>query len=206
MQDQWNQRFAAPGHKYGTAPNAFLHEQAAALPPGATVLVPGDGEGRNGVWLASQGHTVLALDYAENGLAKARALAAAQGVAERYEARWADLADDASWSVPDQSVDALVLVYCHLPGAVRARAYPRLARALRPGGLCIVEGFHPQQLQGYASGGPRDADMLLTLAALRSELGAGCDEQQAFEGEVLLDEGAGHQGPGFVTRWVARRR
>lgn len=91
MQDQWNDRFAAPGHKYGTEPNAFLRRQAAVLAPHAQVLVPGDGEGRNGVWLATQGHQVLALDYAENGLAKARALAAARGVERLYEARWADL-------------------------------------------------------------------------------------------------------------------
>lgn len=203
MQDQWNQRFAGPGHKYGTAPNAFLRAQAARLTPGASVLVPGDGEGRNGVWLATQGHRVLALDYAENGLAKSRELARAQGVSERYRAEWADLAD---WKAPDQGFDALVLVYCHLPSAVRRVAYPALLGALRPGGWVIVEGFHPRQLQGFTSGGPRDADMLLTLADLRAELGGLADEVVAEEAEVVLDEGDGHQGPGVATRWVARRR
>jgi SAM-dependent methyltransferase len=203
MPSQWNERFAAPGHKYGTAPNAFLREQAAQLAPGSQVLVPGDGEGRNGVWLAGQGHQVLALDYAENGLAKARALAAERGVAARYTAQWADLS---AWAPPATRFDALVLIYCHLPGAVRRVAYPQLAGLLVPGGWCIVEGFHPRQLQGFTSGGPKDADMLLTLQALREELGQGFDEVLASEGEVVLDEGAGHQGPGVVTRWVARRR
>lgn len=203
MQDQWNSRFAAPGHKYGLAPNAWLQAQAHRLAPGSTVLVPGDGEGRNGVWLAGQGHTVLALDYAENGLAKARALAAERGVTAHYHARWADLAD---WKGADQPVDALVLVYCHLPSAVRQRAYALAATALRPGGWCIVEGFHPRQLDGYGSGGPKDADMLLTLDALRGDLGPLCEEIVASEGEVRLDEGSGHQGPGFVTRWLGRRR
>ena len=203
MQDQWNQRFAGPEHKYGTAPNAFLRAQAGRLAPGASVLVPGDGEGRNGVWLATQGCQVLALDYAENGLAKARELARAQGVDGRYRAEWADLAD---WKAPDQGFDALVLVYCHLPSAVRRVAYPALLGALRPGGWVIVEGFHPRQLQGYASGGPRDADLLLTLDALRADAAGRLDEVLAEELEVPLDEGSGHQGPGFVTRWVARRR
>ncbi|MBQ0943537.1 class I SAM-dependent methyltransferase [Ideonella sp. 4Y16] len=203
MKDQWNDRFAAPGHKYGTEPNAFLRRQAALLAPHSQVLVPGDGEGRNGVWLATQGHQVLALDYAENGLAKARALAAERGVARRYEARWADLS---AWTPPEQRFDALVLVYCHLPSAVRRVAHAQLAGLLSPGGWCIVEGFHPGQLQGYTSGGPKDPDMLLTLADLRAEMGDVLDEIEAFEGEVPLFEGTGHQGPGFVTRWVARRR
>ena len=124
-------------------------------------------------------------------------------MAARYQADWADLAD---WKGPDHPLDALVLVYCHLPAAVRARAYPQAATALKPGGWCIVEGFHPQQLQGYASGGPKDADMLLTLAALRADLGTLCEEVLAVEGEVVLDEGGGHQGPGYVTRWLGRWR
>lgn len=203
MQDQWNQRFAAPGYKYGTEPNAFLQAQAARLAPASRVLVPGDGEGRNGVWLAGQGHQVLALDYAQAGLDKARALAAERGVAERYRAQWADLAD---WTPPPETFDALVLIYCHLPGDVRPRAHAQLAQRLAPAGWCIVEGFHPRQLQGYDSGGPKDPQMLLTLEALRREFGPDWVEALAFEGEVPLDEGAGHRGPGFVTRWVARRR
>ena len=29
-------------------------------------------------------------------------------------------------------------------------------------------------------------------------------EQLAWEGEIALDEGPGHQGPAWVTRWVAQ--
>lgn len=203
MQAQWNERFSAPGHKYGTEPNAFVRQQAALLAPASRVLVPGDGEGRNGVWLASQGHQVLALDYADAGLNKARALAEERGVARLYTAQWADLS---AWTPPEQRFDAVVLIYCHLPAAVRRVAYPQLARLLSPGGWCIVEGFHPQQLQGYSSGGPKDADMLLTLAELRAEMDGVLDEIGAFEGEVPLFEGSGHQGPAYLTRWVARRR
>ena len=77
----WDQRFAEPGFKYGTEPNAFLKEQASRLPPASAVLVPGDGEGRNGVWLAGQGHRVTSVDSSAVGLQKARELAAHRGVA-----------------------------------------------------------------------------------------------------------------------------
>ena len=43
-------------------------------------LVPGDGEGRNGVWLAEQGLRVDTLDLSAKGVEKARRLAEARGV------------------------------------------------------------------------------------------------------------------------------
>jgi len=75
----WDQRFTEPGYKYGTEPNAFLREQATRLSPASSVLVPGDGEGRNGVWLAEQGLAVTSVDNSAVGLKKAGDLAAARG-------------------------------------------------------------------------------------------------------------------------------
>ena len=77
MQTFWDQNFSAAGHKYGTEPNAFLAQQAHRFAAQGQVLVPGDGEGRNSVWLAQQGHSVTAMDSSTVGMAKARALAAA---------------------------------------------------------------------------------------------------------------------------------
>ena len=70
--NHWDQAYSdAEGYKYGEQPNAFLKEQAHRIPAGARVLVPGDGEGRNGVWLAEQGHEVTSLDNSAVDLAKA---------------------------------------------------------------------------------------------------------------------------------------
>ena len=74
----WNTRYARAGEAfvYGTVPNAFLASMAQVLPSGGAVLCIADGEGRNSVWLAQQGFAVSAIDIAEEGVAKARALAA----------------------------------------------------------------------------------------------------------------------------------
>jgi 2-polyprenyl-3-methyl-5-hydroxy-6-metoxy-1,4-benzoquinol methylase len=80
MRDFWEARYSESQFAYGTAPNGFLVECEPLLPRGANLLVPGDGEGRNGAWLASRGHVVTSLDLAESGLKKARALAASMGV------------------------------------------------------------------------------------------------------------------------------
>ncbi len=194
----WDQNFSAPGYKYGTEPNAFLREQAFRLPPGGRVLVPGDGEGRNGVWLATQGHQVTSVDLSLVGLRKAQQLASEKGVA--LNVLQADLAD---WAPEPGSFDAVVLTYVHLSPAIRAAAHARLAAGLRSGGCLILEAFHPGQL-AHGSGGPKDPAMLYDLAMLRSDLAAaGLQELLAWECQVTLDEGPGHQGLAHVTRYVA---
>jgi len=194
----WDQNYAVPGYKYGTQPNAFLREQACLLPAGAEVLVPGDGEGRNGVWLAQRGHRVTSVDGSAVGLRKALALAAERGVA--LGTLQADLAD---WTPAPASADAVVLTFVHLSPAIRVNAHRRLAAALRPGGWLFLEAFHPLQLN-HRSGGPKDAAMLYTLPMLREDFADRLTEVLAWEGEVRLDEGAGHQGLAHVTRWVGQ--
>jgi SAM-dependent methyltransferase len=197
----WDQQYAVPGFKYGLAPNAFLVSQVAALSAGGDVLVPGDGEGRNGVWLAEAGFRVTTVDSSNVAVGKARALAAARGVS--LDAQVADLSE---WTPPPHGADALVLVYVHFPPAVRPAIHRRLLGALRPGGVLVLEAFHPSQL-GRTSGGPKDVAMLYTLDALRADLagapGAPFEERLGWEGEVMLDEGPGHQGAARVTRLVA---
>jgi SAM-dependent methyltransferase len=195
----WDERFAGPGYKYGTEPNAFLRAQAARLAPASRVLVPGDGEGRNGVWLAQQGHRVTAVDASAVGLQKARELAATQGVTVTTE-----LADLGDWSPVPASVDAVVLIYTHLPGTIRQGAHRRLAQGLRPGGWLLLEAFHPAQL-AHSSGGPKDADMLYTPELLDADFAGLLAPVLAWHGETTLSEGPGHQGLAQVTRWVGQR-
>lgn len=203
MREFWNQKFADTTYKYGQRPNVFLTEQLGLIPAGAQVLVPGDGEGRNGVWLAQQGFAVTSVDCSDVGQDKTRALAAERGVQLRTV-----LADLSDWSPEPNSVDAVAVVYLHLPSSLRPKVMADLAKALRPGGVLILEAFHPNQL-GLTSGGPKDVDMLYTLEGLRSDLvnaGLKGDELVAWEGPVTLDEGPFHQGPAQVTRWVWRRQ
>ncbi len=77
------QRYAEPGFAYGTQPNVYLTTHAALFQPGQRVLVIGDGEGRNGVWLAAQGLQVLSVDYSASGLRKVEVLAQERNVSLR---------------------------------------------------------------------------------------------------------------------------
>jgi hypothetical protein len=195
----WDQRFAEPGFKYGTEPNAFLHDEAYRLSPASHVLVPGDGEGRNGVWLGMQGHAVTSVDSSAVGLKKAQALAASRGVTLRTE-----LVDLADWQPTQASFDALVLIYTHLPATFRQAAHRSLAHGLRTGAWVVLEAFHPAQLD-HTSGGPKDADMLYTPEQISDDFAGLVQPALAWQGQVTLAEGPSHQGVAHVTRWIGQR-
>lgn len=195
----WDERFSGDTFKYGTEPNAFLVEQASRLAEPSDVLVPGDGECRNGVWLAQQGHRVTSVDSSIVGLEKGRALAEARHVP--FQTVLADLAD---WVPVPSSLDAVVLIYVHLPDTIRMKVHRALAEGLRPGGVLVLEGFHPDQIQ-FDSGGPKDVSMLMTPEQLTQDFAGVLEPEMAWTGAVNLAEGPGHQGEARVTRWVGRR-
>jgi 2-polyprenyl-3-methyl-5-hydroxy-6-metoxy-1,4-benzoquinol methylase len=77
----WDERYSREDYVFGTEPNGFLASCAPLLSPGQSALCVADGEGRNSAWLAGQGLSVTAFDVSAVGIAKARRLAAAKGVA-----------------------------------------------------------------------------------------------------------------------------
>lgn len=194
----WNQRFSSDDYGYGREPNDFLREQAGLLPPGARVLCIGDGEGRNGVFLATLGHRVTSLDYAAEGLRKARRLAEERGVS--LETVHADLAE---YHAEAGSFDAVVSIFCHLPAEVRRRVHGDLPRVLAPQGLFLLEGYTPAQL-AFGTGGPKDPALLYSLEGLREEL-EGLSLEVAREVERDVVEGKLHTGRAATVQIVARR-
>jgi hypothetical protein len=70
----WDERYAGADYAYGERPNAFLAALGPRFRAGERALVPGDGEGRNGVFLAERGLLVETLDLSPTGVAKAQAL------------------------------------------------------------------------------------------------------------------------------------
>jgi len=197
--DRWNQRFSAPDYVFGTAPNAFLAANAARLKAGQRALCVADGEGRNSVWLAEQGLDVTAFDFSPIGLDKARRLAATRGVSVQYE-----LASVYDWSWPVAVFDVVAAIFVQFADPpMRTFMFERMARALKPGGLLLVEGYTPKQLQ-YGTGGPKQVDQLYTERLLRESF-RGFDVLELREYEAELDEGSRHRGMSAVIDLVARK-
>lgn len=198
----WDERYRGEGFSFGTEPNAFLASQAHRLKPGMRALVPGDGEGRNGVWLAQQGLAVDAVDVSPVGVAKAQAFAKARGV--ELNTQIADLLD---WVWPRERYDIVAALYIHFFDADRPRMHRAMLEALKPGGVIILESFRIEQLEfqkTHPSGGPRSADMLCSKAKLESDF-AGATFLLLAEADVELDEGHRHKGAAAVIRAVIQK-
>lgn len=194
----WDERYAQAGYWYGEAPNDFLRAVAGQLAAGADVLSIGEGEGRNGVYLATLGHRVTGVDASALGLAKAEALAAARGVVIEVV--------EASLETFDLGVDrwdGIVSIWCHLPTALRRDVHARVVRALKPGGLVMLEAYRPEQLE-YGTGGPSDPSMLYRLDDLRRDF-TGLEIVHGVEIVREVHEGVGHNGLSAVVQLVARK-
>jgi SAM-dependent methyltransferase len=197
---RWNARFSAPGYLFGTAPNRFLASQAHRLRPGQHALAIADGEGRNGVWLATQGLAVTAVDFSAVGLAKARALADAAGVSLA-----AVEADIAAWAWPPAAFDVVAAIFIQFAGPdLRAAIFRGIQETLKPGGLVILQGYRPEQL-AYGTGGPPHAENMYTASLLRAAL-ADMEILHLEEHDSPLAEGGGHAGMSALIDMVALKR
>lgn len=192
----WDQRFAGDDYLYGTRANDFLAANVQLLH--GPVLSLAEGEGRNAVFMARQGLPVVGVDSSGVGLAKARRLAAEHGVHVTLEQ-----ADLAQYVPQPGAYGAVVSIFAHLPSATRQRLYPLLARALRPGGVLLMEAYTEDQL-GRGTGGPPTADLMMSARKIRAEFpNLEIALLQELEREVV--EGSGHTGLASVVQFVGRK-
>ncbi len=196
---RWNERFAHPDYVFGTEPNAFLASCEPLLPATGRALAIADGEGRNGVFLAECGLDTLSVDFAPNAQAKARALAEARGVA--LETR---LVDIVHWDWPEAEFDVVAAIFFQFCGPDdRATIFSGIRRALKPGGLLILEGYRPEQI-AYGTGGPKAPENMYTREILEAAFGDFDDlEIHAYDRQV--DEGHGHVGLSALIDLAGRK-
>jgi SAM-dependent methyltransferase len=129
--ERWNQILTAEKPRFNTKPNAFLMEIARTRKPG-TALDVGMGQGRNSIWLAQQGWDVTGFDPAEKAVALAQETARKLGVNLKTEIKGIE-----NFDFGERRWDLILLSYV----AARETA-DFVQRALKPGGVLIIEGFH----------------------------------------------------------------
>ncbi len=196
----WNQRYAGEALLFGEAPNDYLRAQRPRLPRAGRALCVADGEGRNSVWLAQRGLSVDAFDIAEAGVAKARKLAQRHGVSVNFA-----VADCDALAWPQNAYDVIAAIFVQFADPpMRERLFANMVRALAPGGLVVLQGYTPKQLQ-YRSGGPQRVDHLYTEAMLREHFAA-LDILELVSYEAELREGTQHTGMAALVGLTARKR
>lgn len=201
--NMWDDRYKNEAYAYGKAPNDFFKEWLQKFEPGS-ILMPADGEGRNGVFAARIGWEVISFDLSAAGKSKALQLAAAHQVALEYI-----VGDLEELKFEKESFDAIGLVYAHFAAGKKSLFHKQLSSYLKPGGVIILEAFSKKHIDlkqlNPAVGGPNDIDMLLSKAEITADF-ENYDILTLEEEEILLSEGQGHIGKGAVVRFAGRKR
>ena len=196
----WNQRFDKEEFIFGKEPNEYLALQTRKyLKPNNKVLCIADGEGRNGVWLAKQGMQVVGFDASDIALRKAKQFAKDNQVEVEYSFSDTDSFD---WQV--NVYDAVIAIFIQFADPpLRARIFKQMHQALKPGGILVLQGYTPKQLE-YKTGGPSLIEHLYTEQMIRDLtqefqiLDLRCYEQE-------LNEGARHAGMSALLGLVAKK-
>jgi SAM-dependent methyltransferase len=197
--ERWEARFAVPEYAFGKDPNYFLQSCRRLLPPSGRALAVADGEGRNGVWLAEQGLDVLSLDFSPSAQKKAQALAAERHVDVTFAC-----ADVHTWDYPEAAFDVVVEIFTQFSSpAERTLKWAGMRRTLKSGGLLILQGYTPKQLE-YGTGGPKHVENLYTRAMLEREF-LGLRQLKIVEEERAIHEGTSHGGMSAVINLTGRK-
>jgi len=134
--DRWDKKYSTEAYIFGKEPVPFLKQNVHLLPKGKALDIA-IGEGRNGVFLATQGFEVVGLDISEKGLAKAHQLAKQNGVT--IETRVVDLENH---QLEKNAYDVILLMYY-----MQRDLWPQIADALKPGGMAIIETYNIDHLK-----------------------------------------------------------
>lgn len=198
----WDERYRGEGMAFGSKANAFLTSEVHRFAPGGHVLVPGDGQGRNGVWLAERGFKVDSIDISPIAVESAQKLAQSRGVSVN-----AQVGDLLAWHWPRDVYDAVAVLYVHFFDQDRTRLHQAMLAALKPGGVFLLEAFAIGQIEMQrrgSSGGPKTTDMLYSKSKLEQDF-EGCEVFLLEEAEITLDEGHRHKGPAAILRALVQR-
>lgn len=199
MANQWHERFSTEEYMYGKEPNEFVTQIADHLPKGGKVLCIAEGEGRNAVYLAKQGFSVTAWDYAQSGLDKTKALAKEHGV--HVETALYDLAT-VEWEAGQW--DAIVHIFGHVPEPILHRTLNGVDQALKVDGYYVSELYTKEQLQ-YGTGGPPVEAMLIDPKMILDAF-ASYFVEHFYVGEVTRHEGVLHTGKAHVVQSLLKKR
>ena len=155
-QETWDARYAESDRLWSGRPNARLVEHLTGVTPGDALDV-GAGEGADAVWLAGQGWMVTALDVSQVALERTAAHAVEAGVGLRVTTRRHDLMSGAPLA---GTFDLVSAQYLHPPSDRFDDIIGRLGAAVRPGGLLLVVGHHPEDEAMKLRGGHRHPELL----------------------------------------------
>ncbi len=147
--ERWNEYFAQ-GIGFNKEPNKTLVEAVKGVKKPGTALDIAMGQGRNAVFLATQGWKTTGVDISDEGLRQAKAAAAEKKV--KLDAL---LVDIDNWDLGKNKWDLITLIYAGNDPKLIERIKP----ALKKGALFVVEYFHADAMSQYGAGGFKTGEL-----------------------------------------------
>ena len=166
-QSSWEERYRSSEALWSGAPNPQLVTETIGLVAGAALDV-GCGEGADAIWLAEHGWQVTAVDFSSVALERGAARTIGAGVEVVRRITWLH-ADLTEWAPAAKSFDLVSAQFLHLPRDQWEPIQRRIAEAVAPGGILLVVGHHPSDLQTTVAR-PSAAELLLTAADIAAGL------------------------------------
>lgn len=162
----WDHRYAGKEFVWTADANQFLVNEVAGMAPGTAIDLAA-GEGRNALWLASQGWYVRAIDFSAIAMEKARRLAESRGFDMQVAFETADLRQ---FEPPAQTFDLVAFVYLQIPLGELMPILKRAVKAVAPRGTLLFIA-HDLDNMSRGFGGPQHPEMLYTVQEIVEALG-----------------------------------
>ena len=153
---EYNHLYSSNSEVFSREPNSLLVEAVRNRTPGKALDV-GMGQGRNSLFLARMGWEVTGFDSADEGVMQAKLAAARTGVRLTAEVNTFE-----AFEFGVDKWDLIVLTY----EPTKAIA-PKIAGALRPGGIVVVEDRHVDTRRVWPTGTFKDNELLSLFSGLR---------------------------------------
>ena len=138
-------------------------------------------------------------DVSDIALTKAKQFAEDNRVNIQYS-----LCDTDGFDWQPNTYDAIIGIFIQFADPeMRSRIFKQVHQALKPGGILILQGYTPKQLE-YKTGGPSLIDHLYTEEMIR-ELSCEFEILDLQCYEKVLSEGARHTGMSALLGMVAKK-
>lgn len=180
--DDWNEVFRH-GRGFSPEPNRLLVETIRGNEPGSALDLA-MGQGRNALYLASQGWTVTGVDGSDEAVRRACKLAAQRDLT--FEAISTNIDN---WDFGTDRFDLVTLMYA----GHDANWFDKITASLRTGGLLVVEGWAkttPESTIGFSDG----------------QLTSQFDGYEIVRDEIVEDVPDWVHDKGRLVRFVARKK
>ena len=157
----WNTVYTKETMKFRREASAFVRHAIEGRTAGRALDL-GMGQGRNALFLASQGWQVTGVDISDAAIAEANAAALKANLSLKTVQQGLS-----EFDIGDGQWDLIVLSYMQFWLARQSPPqFNRLAAALAPGGLLAVEGFAAEDAPGGPTMGYKSNQLLASFAPL----------------------------------------